>query len=107
MHNGYVMAQGPTHPEPVLHLFGQTLQQYRKQRKLSQRALAAIIHVTPTYISDVERGKRNVSLLLLLRLAVALQIPLVDILQPLVERPELFMPLQEESPTATHSTIVE
>ena len=90
------MAQGPTHPEPVFHVLGQTLRQYRKQRKLAQRELAAIIHVSTVYISNVERGKRNVSILVLLRLALALQIPLVDILQPLLEHPELF---QRESPT--------
>jgi transcriptional regulator with XRE-family HTH domain len=89
------MAQGPTHPEPVLYLLGQTLRQYRNKSNMSQKALAKIVHVTAEYIGEVERGQRNVSILVLLRVAVALQIPLVDILQPLAIHPELF---QKASP---------
>ncbi len=93
------MAQGSTHPEPALYLLGQTLRQYRKQLGLTQKDLAAAIHVSTVYISNVERGKRNVSILVLLRLALALQIPFADLVQPLFEHPEL---LQNKSPTAVN-----
>jgi transcriptional regulator with XRE-family HTH domain len=58
-----------------LQRFGTTLCQYRKQQRLSQRALAARTHLHRTYIYDIERGKYNLSVLTLLRLAKALGIP--------------------------------
>jgi transcriptional regulator with XRE-family HTH domain len=42
--------------------FGQRIRELRNARKLSQEALAAECGLDRTYISGIERGKRNVSL---------------------------------------------
>jgi len=42
--------------------FGKNLKKYRLQKKLSQEKLAEIAGLHRTYISDVERGKRSISL---------------------------------------------
>ena len=42
--------------------FGRNVRSLRKQRHLTQEELAALCHVHQHYISDIERGVRNVSL---------------------------------------------
>ena len=65
----------PPHPqETPLQRFGATLRQYRKQRRLSQPALAAKTGIHHTYISEIEHGQHNISVLKLLRLAHALEL---------------------------------
>jgi len=43
-------------------LFGSTIREYRLKRKLSQEKLAELSDLHRTYISEVERGERNISL---------------------------------------------
>ena len=42
--------------------FGHRVQQFRKAKGISQEAFAAECGLDRTYISGIERGKRNVSL---------------------------------------------
>ena len=42
--------------------FGKNLRKYRLEKKLSQEKLAEIAGLHRTYISDIERGKRSISL---------------------------------------------
>jgi len=66
----------PPHPqETPLQRFGATLRQYRKQRRLSQPALAARVGIRYSYISEIELGKRNISVLTVLRLTQVLRLP--------------------------------
>ncbi|MBP0441307.1 helix-turn-helix domain-containing protein [Tianweitania sediminis] len=58
---------------------GLNLQRLRKARGLSQEELAHAADVHQTYVSDLERGKRNPSILVLDRLAKALDADLVDL----------------------------
>lgn len=51
---------------------GQNLRELRLSRRLSQEALADVAAVHQTYLSDLENGKRNPSVLVLERLATAL-----------------------------------
>lgn len=59
----------------ILRDFGYRLRALRDERGLSQMELALKAGVHPTYISNVERGKRNVSVLNLVMLAQALDVP--------------------------------
>lgn len=59
-------------PKPLI-LLGQAIRAQREQLGLSQEKLAEQCGFDRTYISMLERGKRNPSLLNLLRLAKGLQ----------------------------------
>ena len=67
----------------LLPLLGATIRQYRQQRGLFQAALATMTDLTPTYIGEIERGKRNLSVLSLTRIADALELPLAHLLASL------------------------
>ncbi|MFN8476064.1 MAG: helix-turn-helix transcriptional regulator [Anaerolineae bacterium] len=54
--------------------FGANVRQYRLARGLSQEELASLAGLHRTYVGGIERGEQNVSLLNILRLAVALQV---------------------------------
>ncbi len=55
---------------------GLTIASRRVELGLSQEEVAQKAFVHRTYLSDVERGVRNVSILTLERIAIALEIPL-------------------------------
>ena len=59
----------------TLRLLGLAIARRRAELDLSQEELAEGAQVHRTYISDVERGVRNLSLLTLERIAGALNIP--------------------------------
>jgi transcriptional regulator with XRE-family HTH domain len=54
--------------------FGKKLRSLRTSKNLSQEKLAELADLDRTYISSVELGKRNISIVNICRLAVALQI---------------------------------
>lgn len=58
----------------ALDLFGQNVRKQRTDKGLSQEALADKADLDPTYISGIERGVRNPSLLSIVRIAKALGI---------------------------------
>jgi transcriptional regulator with XRE-family HTH domain len=58
---------------------GLNLQALRRDRGLSQEELAHRASVHQTYLSGVERGRRNPSVMVLARLAVALDADLEDL----------------------------
>lgn len=64
-------------------LFGQRLRQLRRARDLSQEALAERAGLDRTYVSGCERGRRNVSLLNILKLAEALKADPTELLADL------------------------
>lgn len=61
---------------------GANLQRLRKQKGYSQEELAHAADVHQTYVSDLERGKRNPSIKILDQLARALDADLVDLCAP-------------------------
>ena len=52
--------------------FGQNMRKQREAKSLTQETLAERAELDRTYISDVERGVRNVSMISMLRIAKAL-----------------------------------
>jgi transcriptional regulator with XRE-family HTH domain len=63
-------------------LFGSAVRLQRKQLGFSQTELAGRSGLHWTYISDVERGARNLSLQSIAVLAEALQVSIPDLFQP-------------------------
>lgn len=61
--------------------FGRRVRELRLLNKLSQGKLAKIFDVHPTYISGIERGKRNMSLRNIEKLADALGVNIQELLK--------------------------
>jgi transcriptional regulator with XRE-family HTH domain len=64
----------------LLTRFGQHLRALRLRQGISQEELAAEAGLHRTYVSSVERGERNISLVNIGRLARALGVPLREML---------------------------
>nr|WP_321298313.1 helix-turn-helix transcriptional regulator [uncultured Sphaerochaeta sp.] len=63
----------------ILFLFGKAIKQLRIDKGLSQEILAEKAGIHRTYQSEVERGLRNISLVNIAKLAVALEVSLQTI----------------------------
>lgn len=72
--------------DPLLTAFGSAIRVVRLRSGLSQEALADRADLDRTYVSGVERGVRNPSLLTLKRIATALDTPLHELLAISEER---------------------
>jgi len=66
--------------ENILLQFGKHVKELRQQQKLSQEQLALIADLDRTYISGIERGKRNVGLINLFKIAKSLNIPAYEVI---------------------------
>jgi transcriptional regulator with XRE-family HTH domain len=55
-----------------LNILGLNVRKRREEKELTQEALAERANLDPTYISGIERGMRNPSVLSVLRIAKAL-----------------------------------
>jgi transcriptional regulator with XRE-family HTH domain len=66
---------------PFLRNLGATIKSLRAQRRLSQEALADLAAIDRSYMSGIERGLRNISVLHAARIASALDISLPDLLR--------------------------
>ena len=62
----------------ILKKFGQRLKEVRNSKGLSQEKLASLAGLHRTYISDIERGKKNVSLQNIEKLSKALRVKVSD-----------------------------
>ncbi|MES2824992.1 MAG: helix-turn-helix transcriptional regulator [Pseudomonadota bacterium] len=65
----------------ILKAFGNRVKEIRLEQGMSQEQLGLIAELDRTYISGIERGIRNVSLINIARIAVALEVKPVDLLQ--------------------------
>lgn len=59
--------------------FGHKIKQLREQKEYSIEYLANIADIDRTYISDIEKGKRNVSLLIIEKLSKALEVTIQEL----------------------------
>ena len=57
---------------------GQRIKELRKKLEISQEALANEAEVDRTYVTDVENGRRNISVEVLERIIAALQVTYAD-----------------------------
>jgi len=66
-------------PDAILKYFGQRVRELRKQNSISQEDFSFRCDLDRTYISDIELGKRNVSLLNVGAIATALDVPVAKL----------------------------
>ena len=57
---------------------GQRIRELRKELEISQEALAYKAEVDRTYVTDVENGRRNVSVEILERIIKALEVSIAE-----------------------------
>lgn len=65
--------------EKTLILFGKRVRELRKRKNWTQEELAFRTKLHRTYIGSIERGEQNISLKNILKLAVILEVNLVDL----------------------------
>lgn len=69
------MAKAPARkPKDPLKLFGERLAGLRREKGLSQEALALESGIARSYLGGVERGQRNIALINICRLAATLKV---------------------------------
>lgn len=61
--------------------FGLSVRKARLSKNLSQDTLAELSGLHRTYVSSIERGERNVSLINMVNISKALDIPLCDLIE--------------------------
>ena len=66
-----------------LEIFGSTVRELRKARGLSQEKLALEIGMDLTSVNEIERGKRNPTLMTIVKIAGALGVRPADLLSGL------------------------
>jgi transcriptional regulator with XRE-family HTH domain len=67
----------------ILERFGNRVRQLRKARGFSQEAFADRCHLDRTYISGIERGKRNVAICNVEAIAQALAVSISELTEGL------------------------
>lgn len=68
-------------------LVGQNFSRLRRRQGLTQEQVAERSGFSQQYLSDLERGKRNPTIVSLYELAQALGVPYLDLLRPPRQRP--------------------
>jgi transcriptional regulator with XRE-family HTH domain len=72
----------------IRRIFGANVRRYRVAAGLSQEAVAVKMGVDRAYVSGMERGQQNVTLLTMWHLSEALGVRPVDLLDEAVEEAE-------------------
>jgi DNA-binding XRE family transcriptional regulator len=67
----------------ISHRFGQRLRELRKERNMTQLQMAVEFGIDRSFISDVERGQKSISLHLLEVIALGMDLELSDLLEGL------------------------
>lgn len=75
-------------------IFGRNVRKRRAALGLSQEELAERAELHRTYIGDIERGLRNVSLINIWRIASALELQVHELLQVESDKEKLFKGLK-------------
>lgn len=75
------MKNEDTTAHPIRYTFANNLRKIRRLKDISQEALAFDAELSRAYISDVERGKRAISIDAMGKIANALNVNLIDLLK--------------------------
>lgn len=67
--------------EDLLFKLGKRIKFYRNEINVSQEKLAELTNLDRSYINGIENGKRNVSFLVLYRIAKVLNVSFTDLLK--------------------------
>lgn len=59
--------------------FGERVRELRHRKGLSQNSLAARAGLDRTYLSEIERGRKNLSLVKIVKIATALDVEVTDL----------------------------
>ena len=65
----------------LLKTIGHNIRRFRQEAKLSQIDLAVTVDIDRSYLSGIENGKRNITIMLLQNIATVLNVSLTDLLQ--------------------------
>lgn len=65
----------------ISEIIGLNIKKLRTDREISQEKLAEISDLDRTYIQSIEKGKRNISVLVLLKISKALNIEVTKLLE--------------------------
>jgi transcriptional regulator with XRE-family HTH domain len=65
----------------LLALFGSNVRRYRREQGRSIAALASDSRLDASYLGELERGRKNVSLLTAARISLALDVPVQVLLE--------------------------
>jgi transcriptional regulator with XRE-family HTH domain len=71
----------------IMAAFGQRMREVRLKVGVSQEKLAELAGLHRTYVSTVERGLKNISIVNIARLAAALNVEPADLMPPLPKKP--------------------
>lgn len=87
--NSKKFAQDPTNVDPsgFLHLLGERVRTMRTRRGMSRKVLARDSKISERYLSQLEAGQANCSIVLLRRMANAIGVQLTEFVDARVERP--------------------
>lgn len=72
----------PADEDRLLRLFADNMKRLRQDRQLSQEALADLCDLDRTYISGIERKRRNLGIRNVQRIADALDVDVRDLFDP-------------------------
>lgn len=75
---------------------GLKIRYYRKEKQITQEALAEICNLHPTYIGQIERGEKNATIESIYRISKGLDIPISKLLENIeyLENNSKNMPLE-------------
>ena len=66
--------------DPRLIAFGEKVRQIRKEKGLSQEALADLAGIDRSYMGHIERGAQNITLTKIHQIADALEVPVINLI---------------------------
>lgn len=76
--------------EELLKRIGQQIRYYRKLRHLTQEQLGEEACVCHKYLGEIERGNKNIGIMMIFRLAQALHISIADLLNCPLEQADSY-----------------